>query len=39
MNKITIRKATLKDLNIVQSLSQELFEHDYQCDKFLNLDW
>ena len=38
---IKIRKATLKDLNIIQDMSQRVIEHDYhECsDMTLNLEW
>lgn len=34
-----IVKATLKDLESIRKLNQELFYHDYKFDKTLNLNW
>ncbi len=39
MDNIKIRKATLDDLKNIQNLSQELFEHDAQWEKFFNMKW
>lgn len=39
MNNINIRKATIKDLATIQSLSQELFKHDSKWDPFFNMSW
>lgn len=37
--KINIRPAKPKDWKIIQELQQEVFEDNYQYDKFLNKKW
>ncbi|MBI2196188.1 GNAT family N-acetyltransferase [Candidatus Daviesbacteria bacterium] len=39
MKNIKIRKAVLSDLKIIQDLSQELFEHGAQWDRYFNMSW
>jgi len=36
---IKIRKATLKDLEEIKKLNQELFNYDFKFDKTLDLEW
>lgn len=36
---ITIRKAGLNDWEIVQKLNNEVFEHDKEYDRYLDMQW
>ncbi len=39
MNQIVIKKATLDDLETVQNLNHQLFEHDLVFEPALNMNW